>query len=134
MGNKGTKPVQVLDSIKGKAYLFENSTEAFYIPYDYMVHVEFTVPNMNKDNIVSGEKYNIRITFLKFFRAGDFKITVIDDILLKKLSNNPEAWVAEKDNWLPPSPPALRTGGRRRYKKSRSIKKRRVTRKRRVYL
>jgi len=131
MGNKAPKPAQVqeLDSMDGKAFLFQNSGEAFYIPKYYMSTVDVDGTN-NEDDIKSGETYNVRIGTIKGYKMGNFKITIIDKILLKKLSNNPDTWVAEQDSWLPP--PKLSTGGRRRHKKNRSIKKRRHTKKRRV--
>jgi hypothetical protein len=131
MGNKAQKPAQVqeLDSMDGKAFLFQNSGEAFYIPEYNMSTVDVQGTN-NENDIVSDETYNVRIGTIKGYKMGNFKITIIDKILLKKLSNNPNTWVAEQDSWLPP--PKLTTGGRRRHKKNRSIKKRRHTKKRRV--
>jgi hypothetical protein len=135
MGNKAQKPAQKpdqeqeLDRMDGKAYLFQNSEQAFYIPDYYMSTVEFE--GATQDQIVSGEKYNIRIGTLKGYKMGNFKVTVIDKILLKKLSGKPDDWVAEQDLWLPP--PKLSTGGRRKQnRKGRLIKKRRHTKKRRV--
>lgn len=131
MGNKAQKPAQVqeLDRLNGKAYLFENSKEKFYIPDHYMHDVEFG--GVTKENIISGNNYNVRIFTLKGYKIDNFTVTVIDKILLKKLSDHPDEWVAENDVWLPP--PKLPTGGRRKQnRKSRLIKKRRHTKKRRV--
>jgi len=126
MGNKAQTPakVQEYDRIDGKAFLFQNSDGAFYIPDDYMSTVDVLGPD-NTDGIVSGNKYDVRIGY----KGGNFnfKITIIDNILLKKFSTNPDTWVAEQDKWLPP--PKLPTGGRRKH---RLIKKNRQTRKRRV--
>jgi len=150
MGNKvQTGPQYTGDTeTAATAYHFSIEKESFYIldlDIDY-------VDGFDINNIIEDKKYEVRINVRGLVKIDTYNIKKVDNVTLyqfelpkyddkKKFIGTYRIFIdgemlkasPYKESYEKKSGTKL-TGGRRRYKKSRSIKKRRVTRKRRVYL